>query len=437
MKKSLAVVVCLLAGAVVIATAPTWALMAEQEAKLLPADGESDDYFGRGVALDGDTAIVGAPENINAPGSAYVFTRVGSSWTEQTKILASDGYVGDGFGWDVALEGDTMVIGAPYDYDNGGLSGSAYVFTRVGTVWTEQAKLLASDGVTFAKFGRSVALDGDTLVIGAPGDDDNGEGSGSAYVFTRSGGVWTEQAKLSISDGGQFDYFGWDVALDGDMAIIGRFQDMNGPGLGSAYVFTRTGGAWTEETRLLASDGQPVNQFGKGVALDGDTAIVGAPRHDDNGEQSGSAYVFIRTGVLWTEEAKLLASDGAAWDYFGVSVALDGDTALVGANRDGGYPYYSGSAYVFTRSGGVWTEEAKLLPTDGADGDEFGQKVALNGSTALIGAARDDDNGDLSGSAFVFRMGVDVPAADVVGLLLLLIAVLGTGVYFMRRRETN
>ncbi len=211
-------------------------------------------------------------------------------------------------------------------------SGSAYVFTRSAGIWTEQMKLVTDDGVSFDSFGRSIALEGDTALIEAPLGDDNGVDSGSAYVFTRSAGVWTQQAKLSASDAQQF---GFSVSLDGDTALIGSFlDDEKGQNSGSAYVFTRIAGMWTEQTKLLASDGAANNLFGYSVDLDLDTALIAAWGDDDYGESSGSAYVFTRTDSTWTEQATLVASDGAAGDQFGVSVSLDGDTALIGARMD-------------------------------------------------------------------------------------------------------
>jgi hypothetical protein len=421
---------------------PAWALTAEEEAKLLASDGEPEDDFGDSVATSGDTAIIGAPGDDDlaaGSGAAYVFIRTAGGWTEQAELLASDGGFGDTFGDGVALDGDTALIGAPLDDDNGQDTGAAYVFTRTGGVWSEQAKLLASDGVADEWFGREVALDGDTALIGAHFDDDNGTWSGSAYVFTRTAGVWTEQAKLLPADGGAFDFFGADVALDGNTALIGaNSDDDSGSAAGAAYVFTRTAGVWTEQAKLLASDGAAGDSFGRELALDGDTGVIGAWEDDnDNGESSGSAYVFTRTEGIWTEQAKLLAADGAAYDWFGSGIALDGNTALIGAGFDDDNGQNSGSAYVFTRTGGVWTERAKLLASDGAAVDWFGVSVALDGDTSVIGANRDDDDGLDSGSAYVFRLYDDnVPATGIVGSLLLLLAVLGTGVYFMRRRAS-
>jgi hypothetical protein len=290
---------------------------------------------------------------INSTVPSPPLTSMAAKWTEKQKFLASDAAAGDYFGGSVSLDGDTALIGAAWDDDNGISSGSAYVFTRTGTNWTQQAKLLASDGVTGDYFGVSVSLSGDTALIGADGDDDNGASSGSAYVFTRTGTTWTQQQKLTASDGVAEDRFAGSVSLAGDTALIGAYRDDdNGVDSGSAYVFTRTGTTWTQQQKLTASDGVAEDRFAGSVSLAGDTALIGAYRDDDKGVDSGSAYVFTRTGTTWTQQQKLTASDGVAEDYFGFSVSLAGDTALIGAPLAGNNGV--GSAYVFTRTGNTW-----------------------------------------------------------------------------------
>ena len=262
-------------------------------------------------------------------------------------------------------------------------------------------------------------------------------GTTTAWALTAE-----QEAKLLASDGAASDLFGGDVALDGDTAVIGaRRHDDNGLNSGAAYVFTRTAGVWTEQVKLLPADGAAFDEFGVRVALDGDTAVIGAFGDDDNGFDSGSAYVFTRTAGVWTEQAKLLPADGTEGDIFGTSVTLDGDTVVIGADGDDDNGSNSGSAYVFTRTAGVWTQQVKLLPADGAAGDEFGVSVGLDGDTAVIGAFGDDDNGSAAGSAYVFRLfpddDGDVPAVNGFGTVLLLLAMLGTGVYFVRWRTTS
>ena len=334
---------------------------------------------------------------------------------QSAKLTASDGTSGDRFGWSVAVDGDTAVAGAYLDDDNGSESGSAYVFTRESGVWSQGAKLTPSDGASGDRFGWSVAVDGDTAVAGAYLDDDNGSDSGSAYVFTRESGVWSQSAKLTASDGAAGDRFGESVAVDGDTAVVGAYlDDDNGSDSGSAYVFTRESGVWSQSTKLTPSDGAAGDGFGVSVAVDGDTAVVGAVYDDDNGSDSGSAYVFTRESGVWSQSAKLTASDGAWEDWFGRSVAVDGDTAVAGAVYDDDNGSSSGSAYVFTRESGVWSQSAKLTASDGASGDWFGRSVAVDGDTAVAGAVFDDHNGTWSGSAYLFDIQdwTDIPGSD-------------------------
>ena len=265
------------------------------------------------------------------------------------------------------------------------------------------AKLLAGDAAAADVFGYSVSLSGDTALIGAWGDDDAGSSSGSAYIFTRSGSSWTQQAKLTASDAAAGDEFGYSVAISGDTALVGAYRDDDaGNSSGSAYIFTRSGSSWTQQAKLTASDAAADDWFGFSVSLSGDTALVGARFDDDDGSNSGSAYIFTRSGSSWTQQAKLTASDAAAGDEFGYSVAISGDTALVGALWDDAPDLDSGSAYIFTRSGSSWTQQAKLTASDATFIDRFGI-VSISGDTALVGAYFNDDAGSNSGSAYIFQ----------------------------------
>jgi hypothetical protein len=387
--------------------------VSNQQAHNFASDGATNENFGYAVAISGDTAIVGAYGDATVAGtnsgSAYIFTRSGTVWTEQQKLTASDGAAFDSFGWSVAISGDTVIVGAYRDTTAAGtFAGSAYIFTRSGTIWTQQQKLTASDGVAFDQLGYSVAISGDTVIVGAYADDTAaGTDAGSAYVFTRSGTIWTEQQKLTASDGAASDSFGYSVAISGDTVIIGAFRDDTAAGTdaGSAYIFTRSGTAWTQQQKLTASDGATDDSFGVSVAISGDTAIVGAPLDDTAaGSNAGSAYVFTRSGGVWTEQQKLTASDGAANDSFGFAVAITGDTAIVGANADDtAAGANAGSAYVFTRSAGVWTQQQKLIASDGAANDRFGWSVAISGGTIIAGAYFDSTAaGSGAGSTYIF-----------------------------------
>lgn len=374
-----------------------WASLQEAVAKATPqnmlvaAGGGAGDLFGWSVAVSGDTALVGTPENdagFNfSPGSAYVFVRSGNTWTQQQKLLASDGAAGDGFGYSIALSDDTALIGAPYvDSVFGSDQGSAYVFIREGTTWTQQTKFAASDGSSFHRFGHAVDLSGDTALVGAPGDDFlfTSVEQGSVYVFTRSGSTWNQQAKLAASDAAARDQFGFSVAVSGDTALVGApFDDIGAnSNQGSIHVFVRSGNTWAQQQKLVALDGAGGNWLGISVDLSGEIFLAGA---------TSSAYVFVRSGNSWAQQQKLVATDGTAGDNFGEAVALSGNSALVASRRDQiGLNLDQGSAYLFLRNGNTWTQQQKLVAADGQQGDEFGQSVALFGDTALFGAPFDD-----------------------------------------------
>jgi len=277
---------------------------------------------------------------------------------------------------------------------------------------TETAKLTASDGVVNDYFGYSISLSGDIAVVGAPGDNDYGAWSGSAYVFSRDeGGAdhWGQVAKLTapVGDAAAFDQFGFAVAISGDTAIIGVEGDSDlASGAGAAYIFEYNGSAWNPVTKLTAgSDATVEGHFGCSVAIDGDCAVVGAYGHDDDGTDSGAAYVFCRNqggADQWGQAAKLTAADAAEEDYFGWSVSISGDTAILGAKLGDENAADSGAAYVFRGSGTTWSQVAKLFAGDGGVSQEFGYSVALDESTALVGAIYDNDNGTYSGSAYIF-----------------------------------
>jgi hypothetical protein len=376
-----------------------------EQTELVASDGAIDDSFGWSVALSGDTALVGALWDE----SVYVFVRSGGVWRQQAKLVASDGAPGDWFGYTVALNADTAIVGAPYHTVGSKTGqGAAYVFVRNGGAWTQQAELVASDGAASDWFGHGVALSGDTAVIGAYLDDvGNNVAQGSAYVFVRSGGLWTQETRLVASDGAAYDQLGRSVALSGDTILVGAARDTLGGNMhdGAAYVFVRIFGAWTQQAKLVSRSGAYHDYFGYAVALGGDTALVGAPEDVDTPGKLGSVYVFVRNRGVWTQQGLLLAGDSTTTDYFGESVALSGDTALVGAPQHTvGSKWYQGSAYVFVRSGGAWTPQAQLLASDGAAGDLLGT-VALSGGTALVGARHHTVGANTGqGAAYVFTV---------------------------------
>ena len=475
-----------------------------QQAYLKPAavgSTQAVDLFGDAVAVSGDTAVVGAwyedssstgvnsTPNEGAPdaGAAYVYVRSGGVWTQQAYLKpAAVGATqeGDNFGFSVAISGDTIAIGAWHEDgsatgvngapdEGAGNSGAVYVFTRSAGVWTQQAYLKpAAVGTTQIndQFGFSVAISGDTLVVGANSEDgdatgvngtpnDNSSSCGAAYVFTRSAGVWTQQAYLKPAAVGttQFgDNFGSAVSVDGDTVAVGAFfEDGSGTGANSAanesatdagavYIFTRAAGIWSQQAYLKpASMGttQAGDRFGASVSVSGDTVIVGAPREDgsatgvnglpdENADESGAAYVFTRSAGVWTQQAYLKpATVGTtqATDRFGTSVAVSGDAAMVGAYQEDSNTtgidstanesaLDSGAACSFKRSAGAWSQSAYLKPAavgTSQQFDTFGIKVALDGGTALVGASGEssstlgvnttpNEGSVASGAAYVF-----------------------------------
>jgi FG-GAP repeat/HYR domain len=381
-----------------------------QQQKLLASDAAELAAFGWSVAISGETIVVGAPFD-DVGGSAYVFVRSGGVWTQQQKLEASDAAVGDHFGVSVAISGETVVVGAGSDDGAAGPGqGSAYVFVRSGGVWSQQQKLLASDAAGGDNFGDSVAISGETVVVGA-GNDSGSAGffHGSVYVFVRSGGVWSQQQKLLASDAAADARFGFSVAISGETVVVGAPFDTGtaGPSPGSAYVFVRSGGVWSQQQKLEPS--APVvgdtGTFGWSVAISGETVVVGANQADGAaGVSQGSAYVFVRSGGVWSQQQKLEASDAAANDLFGGSVAISGETIVVGAGGDEGTAGSSqGSAYVFVRGGGVWSQQQKLLASDAGGGDGFGSSVAISGETVVVSAPVDNGAAGIDqGSAYVF-----------------------------------
>ena len=225
----------------------------------------------------------------------------------------------------------------------------------------------------------------------------------ASLSISQSAYAQISEFKITASDGAAGDWFGFSVSISGDYAVVGAYwDDDNGSSSGSAYVFKRTGTSCAQEAKLLPSDGAEFDRFGWNVSISGDYAVVGAKWDDDNGFFSGSAYVFKRTGTIWAQETKLLASDGAADDFFGNSVSISGDYAVVGAIGDDDNGSWSGSAYVFKRTGTSWAQEAKLLPSDVAASDNFGHSVSISGDYAVVGARWDDDNGTDAGSVYLY-----------------------------------
>jgi hypothetical protein len=381
-----------------------------QVAELLAADPGEEDGFGYSVAISGDTLVVGAPWHSDGTGAVYVFERSGSIWAQQAMLTIQNGAWDDRFGYAVAIAGDTIVAGSPGHVAQGSThAGTAYVFVRSGASWAQQAELWAGDGGWFDWFGGSVAIDGDTIVVGAPMHRvESWAMAGAAYVFVRSGGGWAQQAELSASDGGPGAQLGTSVAIDGDTVVAGAPEYHAGhvDGVGAAWVFVRSGSSWEQKARLDPSDGAEWDGFGRSVAVTGDTIVAGAPGHEvSETPYAGAVYVFTPSGNSWAQQAELSAgaSLGNAF-WLGWSVAISGDTIVAGA------PWSSldeeaddtGSAFVFVRGESGWAQQQRLA-TGGVE-YEFAWAVAIAGGTIVAGAPN-HQVGTIpwAGAAYVFE----------------------------------
>jgi len=381
------------------------ALLTATQEKITASDAAALDEFGYAVALDGDTAVVGAyRDNSNKyydSGAAYVFVRSGTAWKQQAKLVAHGRGPSYYFGRAVAISGNTVVVGEP----RRALSpsppqgkGMIWIFVRSGTTWTHQTHIKAYDAAFNDEFGTAVAIHKDTVAVGAH----NAKGGGAVYVLGRNGTAWGFHQKLQISTTGKL---GCAVALDGDTLVAGARWD-GGPFLrtGAAFVFTRPALStkWFQQAKLTATSGASGEQLGRAVDISGDTVVVGVDQYPQ--KATGAMYVFARKGTAWSQQAKLVGSDTAYYDRFGYSVGVYKDLAVAGAVTDDDRGGDSGAAFVFTRSGTTWTQQAKLLAADGAAGDWLGGSMAVGDYTLVTGAHGDDDKGSSSGSAYVFKL---------------------------------
>jgi hypothetical protein len=362
------------------------------ETKITASDAAASDWFGYSVAVGSGRIVVGVyqdDDNGSNSGSAYIFDLDGN---ELTKITASDGAANDRFGYSVAVGSGRIVVGAHRDDDNGTDSGSAYIFDLDGN---ELTKITASDGAADDWFGSSVAVGSGRIVVGAYEDDDNGTNSGSVYIFDLDGNQLT---KITASDGAVGDNFGYSVAVGSGRIVVGNYSDGTDPGF--VYIFDLDG---KQLTKIIGGRGE---RFGTSVAVGSGRIVVGASHNSDYGLYSGSAYIFDLDGNQLTE---ITASDANGGDNFGISVAVGSGRIVVGAWFDGDNVTYSGSAYIFDLDG---NELTKITASDGAAYDYFGYSVAVGSGRIVVGAYGDDDNGSDLGSAYIFETPYQVHYLD-------------------------
>ena len=436
--------------------------IAAQDAYIKTYYPAANDFFGLAVALDNDTLAVGLPQLYGGNGAVWVYLRQpAGGWQLQATLSAPSGDSGDYFGYAVAVSGDTVVVGAQNEdscatgiggnaADNScANAGAAYVFVRSGTSWSFQAYLKASNTAASQLFGSAVTVSGDTAVIAASDESGVASYSGSAYVFTRSGTTWTQQAYLKASNAGQYDRFGKSIAISGNTIVVGAYGEgsaatgVNGDQTdnsknqsGAAYVFLRSGTAWSQQAYLKASNTDTSDSFGWSVAISADTVVVGAlgeasnatgvngNQADNSKYSAGAAYVFTRSGTTWSQQAYLKASNTDSNDGF-ARVAISGDRIIVGAAGEGSRAtgvngdqtdnkaYSAGAAYVFARSGTTWTQTAYLKASNAEIQDNFGIACTISGYRAVCGAYEEssatggdptDNSASGAGAAYAFSL---------------------------------
>lgn len=379
--------------------------------KLLPNDGEAEDGFGYSVAIDGTTALVGAynadAKNLQNSGAAYVYSLGVEGWQQQAKLVAEPAFAEDTLGGNVALKNHMAMVGVINRDDKGENAGAVFAFERETRSWSQKQILTAVDAKAGDAFGQSIALTPQFLVIGAPRSDAPHHDSGSAYVYVRDKNSWRYQTKLTAKDGAEGDLFGISVAIDGNTILVGAdLNDEQAEKAGAVYVYVFDGKQWKHEAKLMAKDGANTDIFGVRVALSGDTALISARRDDVEGVgvDAGSAYVFTRIKGNWAQTQKLVAPDGKADDRFARGVALNQDTALISAMHHDTKGNNAGALYVFKKRYGEWRYTSKIFANDGMSDDRFGWNLAISSKTAIIAVPHRDDNGNASGAAYVLDL---------------------------------
>ncbi|WP_299771172.1 FG-GAP repeat protein [uncultured Pseudoteredinibacter sp.] len=388
--------------------------------KLQAYDGKPGDSFAFSVAIDSDTALIGAfnadLESQLGPvpdaGAAYVYKLTSEGWTLDSKLIAREPKAGDTLGGNVALKGSTAVLGVSRRDDVAEDAGAVLVFEKQSNKWEEKTWLVADDGMAGDAFGQSIALTENIMVIGAPRSDALAKDSGSAYVYQRQKGMWKFQKKLTASDGAEGDLFGISVTIDGNTVLVGAdLNDEKAEKAGAVYAFVFENGKWQQQAKLMAADGGHTDIFGVRVSLSGDTALISARRDDVEGIgiDAGSAYIFERTQGRWAQQVKLISPDGKADDRFGRGVSLLNDTAIISAMNHDVNGDDAGAVYVYKRSNKNWILASKILAKDGKLGDRFGWNIAQSlsikdteeQSHIIIASPNRADKGVNSGVAYI------------------------------------
>jgi len=376
-----------------------------QTAKLTATPASADSYFGSAVSVGNPILAVGADgtdTSGNNAGTVFIFDK-SDGWNQTAQLRPTDGTAGDYFGEAVAVEAESVVVGAPGDDDTGNNAGAAYIFEKSNGNWTETKLTAGGQG---ASFGQSVAIASETVAIGADGVSQAGQNEvGAVYIFTPADNGWSQTATLSPSTSTAQAYFGVRTAINtsGDRLVVSAYgDDRNGENAGAVYIFEWQNG-WSQTAVLTPSDGAPNDHFGSAIDIHDETIVVGAFGADDGGTDTGAAYVFNRTNTGWTETAKLTASDRSKQDFFGWMTAIHSDTILVGAYREDGRGVNAGAAYIYQLQDGAWTEVSKLTADDASDSARFGVAGDLRNDNIVVAATGDAVNGPNSGATYLFQ----------------------------------
>ena len=380
---------------------------------ILSKDSKAEDYFGFSAAVDADTVLVGAykadVDGVKDAGAAYVYVLGENGWYQQAKLVAEPKFAEDTLGGKVALNNDIAVLGIMRRDEKGKDSGAVASFERQSNNWLQRQIFTAPDAEPGDAFGQSISLTDKHLVVGAPRNDALGKDSGAAYIYKRENGLWCYQTKITANDGRDGDLFGISVAIDGDTVLIGAdLHDEKAENAGAVYVYVLDNNHWKQEAKLMATDGDKTDIFGVRVAVSEDTALISARRDDIDGVgvDAGSAYIFERKGQIWTEKIKLTSPDGKADDRYGRDVALGKDTIIISAMNHDSNGVDTGALYVYKKDDSGWRYTSKITAKVSLPDDRFGWSVGLFNDSAVITAPNHDGTGMDSGAVFIQELDI-------------------------------
>ena len=377
--------------------------------KIFPNDPNPGVFFGRFVELNNDNAFISAYqdfENGSSSGALYIYNKSGVSYQQVKKIFPDDGGVEEFFGYSMSSFDDWLITGAHHDSDFGASSGGAYVLLKSENKnWEFYQKLLPFDASEADEFGKTVDIYQDYIVSCSYLDDDSGTNSGSVYIYKWNGQSWEHNDKIHASDPEDYSQFGLALDLFKNQLIIGSpFKNSCGTNCGAAYIYERINGKWTETAKLVPDDLSEKDEFGITTKINNDYAFVSSIKDDDLGENSGSVYIYKKTNNKWNYLQKLTAFDGEAGDAFGIALEINDSLAIIGSYFDDDNGENSGSVYIYKNIDDDWQFIKKITPDDGDESDAFGSSISLNENNVLIGAYSDDDNGFFSGAAYLFSL---------------------------------